>query len=253
MAVLVTILAVVVALLVVLVAGLLRSHAEILRALHGLGAGLDPDEAPGTRSAPVGSPRIRAVPDAASGARRAADVSGVSPTGDAVSIAIVDVAHPTLVAFLTSGCSTCVEFWNTFAAPGLRAPGDARVVAVTKGPEAELPARLARFTTRDVPVVMSTDAWTDFDVPVAPYFVYVDGPTGMIVGEGAAGTWKQLSDMLEQAVEESGAPPRRGRRRSGSVREERADAALKAAGIDPGHPSLYPVEGAQLHAHDREH
>jgi hypothetical protein len=125
-------------------------------------------------------------------------------------------------------------------------------VAVTKGPEAELPARLSRFTTRDVPVVMSSEAWTDFDVPVAPYFVYVDGPTGMIVGEGAAGTWKQLSDMLEQAVEESGVPVRRGRRRSGSVREERADEALKASGIDPGHPSLYPVDGSQLHAHDRE-
>ena len=43
MAVLVTVLAVVLALLTVLVAGLLRSHAEILRALHNLGAGIDPE------------------------------------------------------------------------------------------------------------------------------------------------------------------------------------------------------------------
>ena len=45
MSVLVVLLTAVVALLAVLVAGLLRSHAEILRALHDLGAGLDP--APG--------------------------------------------------------------------------------------------------------------------------------------------------------------------------------------------------------------
>jgi uncharacterized membrane protein len=42
MAVLVTMLAVVLALLALLVAGLLRSHAEILRALHQPGVNLDP-------------------------------------------------------------------------------------------------------------------------------------------------------------------------------------------------------------------
>jgi len=42
MAVLVTLLAVVPGLVVVLVAGLLRSRAEILRALHDLGGDLDP-------------------------------------------------------------------------------------------------------------------------------------------------------------------------------------------------------------------
>src|SRR3954466_13754920 len=41
--VLVTLEAVVIVLLAVLVAGLLRSHAEILRRLHALGAGLDRD------------------------------------------------------------------------------------------------------------------------------------------------------------------------------------------------------------------
>ena len=42
MAVLVTLLAIVLALLALLVAGLLRSHAEILRELHGLGVDMDP-------------------------------------------------------------------------------------------------------------------------------------------------------------------------------------------------------------------
>ncbi len=42
MAVLVALFAVVLALLALLVAGLLRSHAEILRALHQLGVNMDP-------------------------------------------------------------------------------------------------------------------------------------------------------------------------------------------------------------------
>lgn len=253
MTVLVALLAVVVALVVVLVAGLLRSHAEILRALHELGVGLDPDE--GEVPGPAATPRLRAVADAPSRARRAVDVVGVSPHGDAVSIAVVGVDRPTLLAFLTSGCSTCLEFWNAFAQPGgLRAPGDARVVAITKGPEAELPTRLQRFATHDVPVVMSSEAWTEYDVPVAPYFLYVDGASGTVVGEGAAGSWTQLADMLERAIEESGvAPAQRARtRRSGRDLASRADAALRGAGIDPGHPSLHPVDAAQLHAHDHE-
>ena len=73
MAVLVTLLAVVLGLVVVLVAGLLRSHAEILRALHDLGVDLDPAAAP--TSAP-----IRSIPLTAGPPRTATDVSGTTPT-----------------------------------------------------------------------------------------------------------------------------------------------------------------------------
>jgi len=229
--ILVLLLAVVVALLGVLVAGLLRSHAEILRALHQLGVSLDPDEAPAIADAD----RVR-LPATA---RRAADISGETPTGDAVSIGVVEVSHPTLVAFLTSGCTTCAGFWSAFAQPRLRVPGQARLVAVTKGPEAESPARLSKFAPRDVPVVMSSAAWDQFEVPVAPYFVYVDGPSGAIVGEGAAGTWEQLGGMLEQALEDAGLARRRRRRARDADRAEDTDAELRRAGIEPGDPSLY--------------
>ena len=137
MSVLVLLLAVVVALLGVLVAGLLRSHAEILRALHQLGVGLDPDAPPTIADADA----VR-LP---STARRAVDIAGETPTGDAISVGVVDVSHPTLVAFLTSGCTTCAGFWSAFAQRRLRVPGDARLVAVTKGPEAESPGRLSKF------------------------------------------------------------------------------------------------------------
>ena len=243
MSVLVVLLAVVVALLAVLVTGLLRSHAEILRALHELGVGLDPAggsaPGPGSTRAGVVPPRPRAE------ARMGADLAGTSPAGDAVSIAVVDVEHATLLAFLTSGCTTCVEFWNAFAdARALRVPGDARLVVVTKGPEAESPDRLRKFVPRDVPVVMSSAAWDDYDVQVAPYFAFVDGRTGAVVGEGAASTWNHLQDILTQALADAGVEWRGSRRhRSASnsrAREARADAQLLASGIEPGDPSLYP-------------
>lgn len=245
MSVLVTVLAVVLALLAVLVAGLLRSHAEILRALHGLGVDLDPDATVPTLGVGPGVtvPRPRAEP------RQAVDISGVTPMGDAASIAIVGARHSTLLAFLTSGCSTCVDFWSAFSERGLRVPGDARLVVLTKGEEAESPARLRKFMPPDVPVVMSSEAWEAFDVPVAPYFAFVDGPSGTVVGEGAAASWTHLVGMMEQALADAGMGTKtRGRRRAddGRAREARADRDLLAAGIEPGHPSLYPTSDAEL-------
>ncbi|MEX0663468.1 MAG: hypothetical protein WD598_01705 [Acidimicrobiia bacterium] len=248
MAVLVTVLAVVMALLAVLVAGLLRSHAEILRALHGLGAGLDPDAEGDATPTHLGVtvPRPRAEP------RAAADVSGTTPSGDAVSVSISGARHSTLLAFLTTGCTTCADFWSAFANPdGLRVPGDARLLVVTKGEEAESVTRVRKFAPRDLSVVMSSEAWDAYDVPVAPYFAYVDGPTSAIVGEGAAMTWEHLVGMMEQAIADAGLSTsgRGGRRRraGGRAREARADADLLRAGIEPGHPSLYPTSEDDLH------
>lgn len=177
MAVLVVLLGVVVALLGVLVAGLLRSHAEILRALHSLGADPDP---PGRDVSPSGmsaSTRDRHPPEAV-------DVSGETPRRDALAVAVAGADHDTLLAFLTSGCSTCGHFWEAFADPGAaQVPGDARLVIVTKDATAESPSQLARLAPSRVPVVMSSGAWEAYDVPVAPYFVYVHGPSSQVIGE----------------------------------------------------------------------
>jgi hypothetical protein len=255
MAVLVALLAIVVALLAVLVAGLLRSHAEILRSLHGLGVDLDPD-APEGAALPAGITVPR--PEARSEARRAADIAGVTPTGDALSVAVVGTEHSTLLAFLTTGCTTCADFWTAFSSTSrLAVPGDARLVVVTKGPDAESPGRLRKFTPRDVPVVMSSEAWDAYDVPVAPYFAFVDGPSGEVVGEGAAATWDHLAGMMEQALVDAGMEPRapsarrkrsERRRLDGRAREALVDDHLLAAGIEPGDPSLYPRTEADLQA-----
>src|SRR5439155_8894695 len=98
MPVLVTVEAVAIVLLGLLVAGLLRSHAEILRALHDLGVDLGDARA---GSAPAAAVSLR-TNDA-----DAHDVVGVSPDGDTVTVGVVGVRQPTLVAFLSSGCLTC--------------------------------------------------------------------------------------------------------------------------------------------------
>jgi hypothetical protein len=261
-------LTVAVVLLGVLVAGLLRSHAEILRTLHQLGAGLE-DGRPATesRGLGLGPTRLGAVGPAGSGGA-AHDVSGVTPQGTAVHVAVAGTGRVTLLAFLTSGCTTCGDFWDTFNRPGgFEVPGYVdRLVVVTKGVDRESPAEvLARAPkpSAGVPVVMSGEAWTDYEVPVSPYFVLVDGATDRVAGEGAARSWAQLESLLARAVADrsptgeptasptasptatpaggsAGADPAAARSRP---RVERADDALAAAGIEAGHPSLHPGPG----------
>jgi hypothetical protein len=226
-----------------LVAGLLRSHAEILRALHELGAGREePPEPAGPAGLPA--PRVRdgvAPPRPAGAALPAAhDLTGVTPDDESAVVGVVAVRHRTLLAFLTSGCTTCAGFWTAFrqgrSGPA-RLPADTRLVIVTKGPGDESAAAVRRLAPPAATVVLSSAAWIDYEVPVAPYFVLVDGPGGRVVGEGAAATWPQVTDLLAAAVAD--AEPT-GRRRDG---ESRADRELMAAGLFPGDPSLYPAPG----------
>jgi hypothetical protein len=245
MAVLVTVFGVVLALLALLVAGLLRSHAEILRALHDLGLDMDPQRADHAAPARANGVRAQTVPRRAT--RVGADIAGSTPTDDAVSISVVGTRHLTLLAFLTSGCSTCVGFWDAFGDAGLAIPGGARLVVVTKSASDESVAGVRRLAPTTVPVVMSNAAWDAYDVPVAPFFVLVDGASGHVVGEGAANTWEQVTSLLGQAMDDAGLVDRHGRIRSrarprprgDALREARADRDLLAAGIRPGDPSLY--------------
>jgi hypothetical protein len=247
MAVLVTLFGVVLALVALLVAGLLRSHAEILRALHDLGVDMDPSRAGATSTVAAPTVRSRSVP--ARPTRVAIDIGGETPDHDAISVAVNGARHLTLLAFLTSTCSTCLGFWDAFAAATPSVPGDARLVVVTKGADAESPGSVRKLAPAiSAPIVMSSDAWDAYDVPVAPFFVLVDGPSGTVLGEGAASSWEQVTSMLQQALEDAGLVDGGGRARRGTsikyrsdaVREERADRDLMAAGIRPGDPSLYP-------------
>ena len=249
MIVVVVIEGVAIALLAVLVLGLLRSHAEMLRALHDLGVSLDPEGS----AAPAVTPSAPARP--ANEATRALDarldVDGIDPRGRTVHVAVVGVDRLTLVAFLSSGCLSCRGFWERFADPATEVPGGARVVVVTKGPEAESESLVRQLAPGTVTTVLSSETWDAYGVPVAPYFVLVDGGTGHVVGEGAATQWDQVRNLMGQALADAGIAADRGRairgggpaqraRLDGAAREARVDDELRSAGITPGHASLYP-------------
>ena len=112
----VALLGLVVALLTLLVVGLLRSHAEILRALHALGVHLDGRE---PEAVPAGAAPQPA--DAASLDRGAADVTGVTAGGEQVAVGVRDTGHMTLLAFLSTGCLTCAGLWRELASASARA------------------------------------------------------------------------------------------------------------------------------------
>jgi hypothetical protein len=233
MAVLITVEAVAIVLLGILVAGLLRSHADILRALRDAGIDTGHGSEPARRR-PV-------VANRAPGAQ-AADVVGVGPDDESAVIGVAGAQHDTVLAFLTTGCITCAGFWHAFADRGPAALlGGARTVIVTRDPSEESDSKVRELAPRQVPVVMSTQAWADYGVPGAPYFVHVEGVSGRILGEGTAARWDQLVSLLGQATSDGSDRARRWE--NDDAREARADRELLAAGYQPGDPRLHPEPG----------
>jgi hypothetical protein len=227
-----------------LVVGLLRSHAEILRRLEGAGSPLrgtdadpDDDEEIDPRIAP---PNDRALGNAAS------EIVGTTIEGDAQQIAFPHGGPGTLIAFLTSGCAVCREFWDAFATGEAKLPRDTRLVIVTKNTTHESPGKLLSLRPPGYPVIMSTAAWEAYEVPMAPYFVYVDGGTGRINGEGSASNWGQLKSLFTDYLVDLGFAEKRARskRTAGGhdARLRRVDEELQAANILPGDPSLYEAD-----------
>jgi hypothetical protein len=223
--------AVALAFLGILVVGLLRSHAEILRKLHELGEGLDETDGH-TTSRPV----VRTAAGDGSTGGPAHDLSGQTLDGEVVEIGLVGARRNTLLAFLSGTCYTCEPFWQALAA-GVEVPDDARVIAVVQ--DGDNRSRLRKLAGADLLVVASDQAWLDYEVPGSPHFVYVDGQAGRVVGEGTASTWDQIHDLIEHATEGGNGTPS-DELPPGRDNAERIDLELLAAGIGPGHPSLYP-------------
>jgi len=226
MAALVAILTVVVALLTLLVAGLLRSHAEILRRLHAL----DPDGSAGAVPPTIAMSATRT-------GRAAPDLAGAGLRDDVVHVAVTGRSTRTLIAFLSSSCLTCQTFWDAFRDVGaLDLPDDVRLVVATKDAAEESESALRRLAEPHLPVVMSTAAWIDYEVPGSPYFVLVHGESGRVEGEGTGADWPQVRNLIVQAAVDGN-----GR----DAREARIDRELLAHGIGPGDPALYPQGNEQ--------
>jgi hypothetical protein len=226
-------------LLALLVVGLLRSHAEILRRLEAGGAVDAPPVADSEEWDPdVPRPREDADWEAAS------PISGRTLNGNSVQFAFPEGGQDTLLAFLSSGCEICGAFWEAFAGDDRDLPRATRLLIVTKDTSHESPSRLHDLAPSDVSVVMSSAAWEDYGVPLAPYFVYVAGLSGAIEGEGAAANWEQLRSLFKDFLfdrehlassQEEGS---RGQSADDAGRLGAINRRLRTAGIVPGHPSL---------------
>ncbi|MDT4921517.1 MAG: hypothetical protein QOI15_2419 [Pseudonocardiales bacterium] len=240
MTILVLVETVLLAVLTVLVAGLLRAYGAVLRRLHALDSG----GADGARQfdlLPV--PAARRQADADFGP--AHDISGETLDGEVVSARVVDVEHDTLLLFLSSGCATCENFWAELGRPGaIQLPRSTRLLVVPQGAADESPADLAALAPAGLDVILSSEAWRDYEVPGSPHVAYVDGASGRIRGEGTGQSLQQVSELLARATGDvgflAGEPaPKSSRDRS---QEISVDRELLAAGILPGDSRLYGDE-----------
>ncbi len=174
-------------------------------------------------------------------------VAGVTPKGDALAVAVTGHDTLTLIAFLSSGCATCAGFWDAFQKPDeLGLPDGTRLLVVTKGPEYEIPAEVDAKAREGLLTIMSTEAWGDYEVPGSPFFVLVDGGSARRIGEGVAHHFSQVVELVRRAqvdVRPFGLASRSqvfAEGLDGPTRESANDEELLAAGIHPGHRSLYP-------------
>jgi len=220
----------------VYIVALLRSHADILRRLAALeehGAGRaggwerDPERSGGDEIPAVGGGEVTI----------AGPISGTTIGGDSATLSFGPGSPVTLLAFLTSGCTSCAPLWE-----GLRDTRDLpslaeRVVVITHDTRRESPTRLERLSPAGAEVIMASAAWADYAVPGSPHFVLTDGAGG-ILGRGSALSWSQLETMVADARADArrAADPAR----TTSERAARSQHALASAGIGPGHVSLYP-------------
>lgn len=219
-------------LLVILVAALLRSHAEILRRMGPEGARRDDWV---DRSQSLAPRRARGGADEEA---HAPALAGMTPAGDAVGRAFdARASTPTLLAFLSTGCTSCMHFWDGLGER--RLPDGLETVIVTRGAEREQRAKLRSLAPDGIPILMSSEAWEDYGVPGTPYFVLVEG--GAVAGEGVATTWQALSSLVADALAEQAEQETDGAAdRERGARHGRIDERLAAAGIGPDHPSLFP-------------
>jgi len=194
MTILVAIETVLLVLALLLIVGLLRSHAEILRRLE---TG-ERDRRSADASTLPTMPPVQTVDRAAV----VAELQGTTLLGEPLKVAM-GAAGGTLVAFLSSGCRTCQVLWASLREGGKTAlPDGVRLVIVTRDPSRESPSRLRELAPSDQTVVMSSRAWEDYSVPMTPYFVFVDGPSGRVAGEGTAERWDQVTSLLRDAVQD---------------------------------------------------
>ncbi len=170
------------------------------------------DLTPSAAANPLSDPEfvsgLRPIPSAGpSGAAghatwSASDIVGVRPSGEPVSFRINEQEGAVLVAFLSTQCDGCDEFWRGFRdGVGSELPAGISAVVVTKGPTSLATSSVILIADgiNSLPVIMSDEAWNDYRVTGYPFFVLVDVDACGVVGETVGFGWSDVLSMIRSA------------------------------------------------------
>jgi hypothetical protein len=134
--------------------------------------------------------------------RIARDVIGTSPAGLPVEFLIDHLDRPALLAFLHTNCDGCDEYWSGFGHTD-RGPWPHSVwpAIVTRGPESVGLADIqqAAAGVREVPVIMSDQAWIDYQVLGYPFFVLIEPESRTVIGETVGFGWADVISMIRSS------------------------------------------------------
>jgi hypothetical protein len=189
---------VVVILLCVVVVALVRAQASAARRLSIVERRLlRAQRRVGPEEAAI-EPRSTPEPDDEGGEGDTVDVRGVTVDGEPALVELERPGRPTLVAFLSTTCGICLGLWEQLRDHDL---SGVRSVVVTKDPAVEDVQRAAGLArSGSLQVVMSSEAWDDYEVPGSPYFLLVDGTPASVVAEGEASTWEAVRKIAERSM-----------------------------------------------------
>ncbi len=127
-------------------------------------------------------------------------LSGTSPDGRPIEVTL-DQSGQTLLAFLAARCDGCEAFWHGLGTqePPILPAGLACVVITRSAARTDV-AQIAWLAAGiHWPVVMSDEAWTEFQVMSYPVFVLVDGPSRSVVAETVGFGWDDVLEMVASA------------------------------------------------------
>lgn len=128
------------------------------------------------------------------------DVVGTGPDGTPCRIGVESDPEPVLLLFLSSGCLGCRDLWDGLAELRAALSGVARVVAVTRSPDAEDSSAVAALAGESA-VVMSSQAFSHYRVSGPPFLVVAaaDGVRTESVAWGVEQTGRIALDAARSA------------------------------------------------------
>lgn len=195
-----------VALLLIAVAALLRAQAATARRLEQLERRLSrADRRPSAAKVQAlpGEELGRPAPGVVAETEGdAVDVAGVTPDGATLTIPLETPDEPVLLVFLSTTCGICTSIWERLRDAGLPLGSGVRPVVVTKDAPPEDLERIREMGAADqeLTVVLSSEAWIDYEVPGSPYLMVVAGRPGSVVDEGSVTGWDGLAAMVGRVL-----------------------------------------------------